>query len=81
MVLLVAFERAGHGAALVLVDAASCFREFGPMRSLSQVLKDEFTVYIYDRRGRGESTDTPPYGVDNEVDDLRVVIEAAGESS
>lgn len=74
----IAFERIGHGPALILVDAASCFREFGPMRSLSQALKDEFMVYIYDRRGRGASTDTPPYNVDKEVDDLRSLIEAAG---
>ncbi|MFB9882278.1 alpha/beta fold hydrolase [Planobispora siamensis] len=68
----------GTGPTLVLVDAAGGFRGFGPMGSLAQHLADRFTVVTYDRRGRGESGDTPPYAVEREVEDLAAVIEANG---
>jgi pimeloyl-ACP methyl ester carboxylesterase len=35
-------------------------------------------VIAYDRRGRGESGDTPPYSVAREVDDLAALIADAG---
>jgi pimeloyl-ACP methyl ester carboxylesterase len=56
----IAFERAGTGPALILVDGAGCFRGFGPMGPLAALLASEFTVLTYDRRGRGDSTDTLP---------------------
>lgn len=77
----IAFERAGTGPALILVDAAGCFRGFGPMGPLAALLASEFTVFTYDRRGRGDSTDTLPYAVDREVEDLQAIIDAAGGSA
>src|SRR5690242_18663584 len=74
----IAYERTGSGPALVLVDGGMCHRAGGPMRPLAARLRDSFTVYAYDRRGRGESSDTPPYAVAREIDDLRAVIGAAG---
>ena len=74
----IAFERAGSGPLLVLVDGALCFREFGPGRDVSAQLTDRFTVVIYDRRGRGESGDIQPYAAQREFEDLAAVIEAAG---
>jgi pimeloyl-ACP methyl ester carboxylesterase len=74
----IAFSQVGAGPALVLVDAAAGFRGFGPMGPLAAALAPEFTVLTYDRRGRGESTDTPPYAVEREVEDLQALIEAAG---
>ncbi|MET8054476.1 alpha/beta fold hydrolase [Streptosporangium sp. NPDC005286] len=74
----IGFEQAGTGPTLVLVDAAGGFRRFGPMRSLAEHLAGRFTVVTYDRRGRGESGDTPPYAVEREVEDLAAVIEAGG---
>jgi pimeloyl-ACP methyl ester carboxylesterase len=44
-------------------------------------LTDGFTVFNYDRRGRGPSGDTPPYAVQREVEDLEAVIGAAGGSA
>ena len=38
-------------------------------------------MYAYDRRGRGDSGDTPPYAADREVEDLVAVIGAAGGSA
>ncbi|MGW4642376.1 alpha/beta fold hydrolase [Sphaerisporangium sp. NPDC004334] len=74
----IAYERAGEGPALVLVDGAMCHRAAGPMRPLAALLRDRFTVHAYDRRGRGESSDTPPYAVAREVEDLQAVIARAG---
>ena len=35
----------------------------------------------YDRRGRGESTDTAPYSVEREIEDIEALIEEAGGSA
>lgn len=74
----IAYECGGDGPALILVDGALCHRGGGPMRPLAEALRDRFAVYTYDRRGRGESGDTPPYAVAREVEDLHAVIAAAG---
>jgi pimeloyl-ACP methyl ester carboxylesterase len=57
----IAYERSGSGPALILVDGALCSRGFGPSPKLAPLLAPHFTVYAYDRRGRGESGDTLPY--------------------
>ncbi len=74
----IAYEKKGTGPALILVDGAMCYRGFGPMQKLSELLAPYFTVYTYDRRGRGESGDTPPYSLDREIEDLDALIDAAG---
>jgi pimeloyl-ACP methyl ester carboxylesterase len=74
----IAFEKLGQGPPVVLVDGAFCRRAFGPMPALAKLLAEQFTVFHYDRRGRGESGDTAPYAVEREVEDLRAVVDAAG---
>lgn len=74
----IAYERTGSGPALVLVDGAMCYRAAGPMQPLAALLQNTFTVYTYDRRGRGESSDTMPYAVAREVEDLQAIIAQAG---
>ena len=74
----IAYEVSGSGPAVVLVDGAMCYRDFGPARDVAAQLADSYTVYVYDRRGRGESGDTEPYAVSREVEDLAAVIDAAG---
>ncbi len=74
----IAYERIGAGPALILVDGAMCYRAAGPMRPLAALLQGTFAVFIYDRRGRGESSDTLPYAVAREVEDLQAVIARAG---
>ena len=74
----IAYERAGSGPPLILVDGALCYRDSGPARKMAAELADRFTVFTYDRRGRGESGDTQPYSVAREVEDLEALIEAAG---
>ena len=75
----IAFDKTGKGPALVLVDGAFCFRTYGVTPKLAPLLSCDFTVYSYDRRGRGDSSDTPPYSVDKEIEDLQKVIEQTGE--
>jgi pimeloyl-ACP methyl ester carboxylesterase len=74
----IAYETIGSGPALVLVDGAMCYRDFGPCRSLAEHLEDRYAVTFYDRRGRGESGDTTPYAPEREYEDLAAVIAAAG---
>ena len=77
----IAYDKVGTGPALILVDGALCYRGSGPALPLAEELKDQFTVYTYDRRGRGESGDTQPYAVDREIEDLQAIIAAAGGSA
>jgi len=78
---VIAFERVGTGPALILVDGAGHYRELSSFGGLIGLLATDFTVYHYDRRGRGGSTDTPPYAVEREIDDLAAIIDRAGESA
>jgi len=77
----IAYERAGSGPALILVDGALCSRAFGPMPKLAPLLAPHFTVYTYDRRGRGDSTDAASYSVEREVADLAALVRVAGGSA
>jgi pimeloyl-ACP methyl ester carboxylesterase len=77
----IAFERVGTGPAIILVDAAGNFRGFSPMPELAEALAQNFTALTYDRRGKGASTDTLPYAVDREIDDLQALIALAGGSA
>jgi pimeloyl-ACP methyl ester carboxylesterase len=63
------------------VDGALCSRSFGPMPGLAPLLAQHFTVYIYDRRGRGRSGDTQPYSREREVEDIAALIREAGGSA
>ena len=74
----IAWECAGSGPPVVLVDAAGHFRANSTAAELAGLLAEEFTVYRYDRRGRGDSTDTPPYAPGREVEDLAAVAAEAG---
>ena len=77
----IAYEKKGQGPALILVDGALCYRAFGPMQSLAELLAPNFTVYTYDRRGRGESSNGKPYSLEREVEDLDALVKAAGGSA
>ena len=74
----IGYSVTGSGPALILIDGSLCYRDSGPARSFAKRLGERFTVYTYDRRGRGESGDTAPYAPEREVDDVRALIEAAG---
>ncbi|MFI7109771.1 alpha/beta fold hydrolase [Nonomuraea sp. NPDC050227] len=74
----IAYERAGQGPAVILVDGALSFRGSSINGGLAEALAPDFTVYTYDRRGRGESGDTQPYAVEREVEDLAALVKEAG---
>lgn len=78
---LVAFDRTGTGPALVLVSGALSHRGALAGNPLVDRLAERFTVYIYDRRGRGESTNTQPYAVEREIEDLAALVRHAGGSA
>jgi pimeloyl-ACP methyl ester carboxylesterase len=73
-----AYDVYGSGPALIYVTGASCFRSFRPVLQDAKAFAQEFTVYNYDRRGRGDSGDTPPYSIEREVEDIDAMIDAAG---
>lgn len=77
----IAFDREGSGPPLILVDGAMCYRASGPMPAIAKLLTPHFTVFTYDRRGRGESTNVEPYAVTREVEDLQALIAEAGGSA
>lgn len=78
----IAFDQLGEGPAIILVGGAFQHRAIDPQTAqLAGILAQWFTVFHYDRRGRGDSGDTPPYAVEREVEDLEALIQAAGGSA
>lgn len=73
-----AYDVYGNGPALIYITGASCFRSFKPILQDAKKFAEEFTVYNYDRRGRGDSGDTSPYSVEREVEDIEAMVDAAG---
>jgi pimeloyl-ACP methyl ester carboxylesterase len=72
----IAYEQTGHGPAVVLVHVGPFTQALNA--GLAGLLADRFTVYTYDRRGRGASGGAVTDGPDREFDDLRAVIDQAG---
>ncbi|MDQ1662293.1 MAG: hypothetical protein QOJ68_2273 [Blastococcus sp.] len=75
----ISYQCSGAGPALVLVVGAFCDRS--TTADLTPLLAPHFTVYEYDRRGRGSSGDSPDYSIDREIDDLAALIADAGGSA
>ncbi|RIH82545.1 putative hydrolase [Calidithermus terrae] len=79
---VIAFDRSGQGPGVILVAGSLQYRAFDQgMARLAQLLAPCFTVVSYDRRGRGDSTDTPPYSLEREVEDIEALIEEVGGSA
>jgi pimeloyl-ACP methyl ester carboxylesterase len=76
----IAFDKTGTGPALIIVSGALSHRATLD-KSLVAKLSAHFTVYTYDRRGRGESTDVQPYAVEREIEDLAALVDRAGKSA
>jgi pimeloyl-ACP methyl ester carboxylesterase len=78
----IAFDQLGKGPALILVGGALEQRALdSETAQLAPLLAQHFTVFHYDRRGRGDSTDTQPYSVEREIEDLDALITEAGGSA
>jgi pimeloyl-ACP methyl ester carboxylesterase len=73
---IIAYDPVGDGPPLIVAVGAFCTRQtFIPPADLSR----RFTVYTYDRRGRGDSGDTQPYAPEREYEDLAAVAAAVAE--
>ncbi len=72
----IAYDRSGQGPALILVGGALSTR--GAAIAISARLAPHFTVFAFDRRGRGDSGDHAPYAVRREVEDIAALVQAAG---
>jgi len=81
---VIAYDRAGSGPALILVGGALEQRamptETAQLAALP-LMAQHFSVFHYDRRGRGNSTDTLPYALAREIEDIEALIAAAGGSA
>jgi pimeloyl-ACP methyl ester carboxylesterase len=76
---IITFDQLGEGSALILVDGALHYRALDQGKAqLADLLAQHFSVFHYDRRGRGGSTDTPPYAVAREIEDIDALINEAG---
>ena len=75
----IAFDRLGDGPPIILVGGGTVDRSANA--PLAALLASHFTVINYDRRGRGDSGDTPPYAVEREVEDIGALIDEAGGSA
>jgi pimeloyl-ACP methyl ester carboxylesterase len=75
----IALDRLGAGPPVVLVGGGSVDRTSNA--PLAELLATDFTVFNIDRRGRGDSGDTPPYAVERELEDIAAVLEEAGGSA
>ena len=75
----IAFDQSGEGPALILVSGATATRSAAT--SLAARLTPHFTVFAYDRRGRGDSGDTAPYAVEREIEDIAALMAEAGGSA
>jgi hypothetical protein len=59
------------------ITGASCHRLFMPIVQDAKIFATEFTVYNYDRRGRGDSGNTLPYTMEHEIEDIEAMIDVA----
>src|SRR3954453_14241422 len=76
----IAFDRLGDGPPVILVCGAMCDRAL--MRPTAEELAKCFTVFNYDRRGRGGRGGAAPYAVEREIEDIgALVAEAGGKAS
>jgi pimeloyl-ACP methyl ester carboxylesterase len=75
----IAFDKTGSGPAVILVNGAMQFRAFDPfITKFAAMMSEHFTVYNYDRRGRGESEDTQPFAKEREIEDIQALVGDAG---
>jgi pimeloyl-ACP methyl ester carboxylesterase len=76
----IAFDWLGDGPPVIVVGGVTCDRAM--TRPTAEELAKHFTVFNYDRRGRGDSGDTAPYAVEREIEDIgALIVEAGGAAS
>jgi pimeloyl-ACP methyl ester carboxylesterase len=73
-----AYDVHGKGQPLIYITGAACFRKFKPVEQAAKVFAKQFSVYNYDRRGRGDSGNNLPWSLEREVEDIEAMVDAAG---
>jgi len=78
----IAYDQTGYGPVVIPVGGALQFRalDFG-LKQMAALFAPHFTVLNYDRRGRGDSSDTQPFSIQREIEDLEALIDCAGGSA
>jgi pimeloyl-ACP methyl ester carboxylesterase len=77
----IAFDKTGTGFPLILVTGALGTRSGWVKDGFVDLLKNDFTVINYDRRGRMDSGDTAPYAAEREIEDIEALIDFVGGSA
>ena len=75
----IAYDLSGSGPTLLLVGGMFEHRALDSETARLAAyapLQERFTVVHYDRRGRGDSSDTQPYAVEREIEDIAALIDA-----
>lgn len=78
---LIGFDRIGAGPPVVIINGAMGYRNYYGDQDLARLLSADFTVITYDRRGRGESTDSLPYAIEREIEDIEALVDGSGGSA
>lgn len=73
---LIAFEPRGSGPPLLMVHGSTVNRS--RWGGVIDTLQRNFTVYLMDRRGRGDSGDALAYTIEREFEDVEAVLSAIG---
>ncbi len=77
----IAYDKIGQGSAVILVSGAMIDRSYKGSVQLAEFLSAHFTIFNYDRRGRGDSGDPKQYAVEREIEDMEALIKEAGGSA
>ena len=77
----IVFDRSGGGQGIILVHGALTDRAHPILSGVAAALAPWFTVYNYDRRGRGDSGNAQPYAAEREIEDLAALVAEAGGSA
>jgi pimeloyl-ACP methyl ester carboxylesterase len=74
----IAYDKIGTGPAVIFVTGATGTRSDPYSAGIAELLSSDFSAIYYDRRGRGDSTDTQPFSVEKEIEDIEAIIDAEG---
>jgi len=72
----IAYDKQGSGPPLIIVNGALADRTAS--EGYAKLLSPHFTVYSFDRRGRGDSGDAAVHSLDAEADDIAAVVDGIG---
>jgi pimeloyl-ACP methyl ester carboxylesterase len=73
----IAYDVFGSGPGLILVAGAMTDRSYY-VPLAGALAAAGFKVVTYDRRGRGDSSDTAPYAIEREIEDIAALRDATG---